>query len=58
VIERVSDRFGLDAQGLLGAHLVRYSGRRYKTEETLTIYRRFLAQIDRLVIAIDQLPVK
>ena len=58
VIERVSDLFGLDAEGLLGAHLVRYSARRYKTGETRSIYRNFLDEIDRLVTAIDQLRVE
>ena len=57
VIERVSDLFGLDAQGLLAAHLLRYASRRHKSEEILASYRRFLAEIDRLVIAIDQLRV-
>lgn len=56
-IERVADLFRLDAEGLLGAHLVRYSSRRYKAAELLEIYRRFLAEISRLVIAIDQLQV-
>jgi hypothetical protein len=57
VIERVSDSFGVDARGLLGAHLVRYSGGRYKADELLALYRRFLTELDRLVIAIDQLQV-
>ena len=57
MIHRVSDLFELDAQGLLGAHLVRYSARDYKPDEMLSIYRLFLAQVERLVIAIDQLPV-
>jgi hypothetical protein len=57
VIERVSDLFGLDAEGLLVAHLVRHPARRYKTGEILSIYRKFLGEIDRLVTAIDQLRV-
>jgi len=57
VIERVAELFGLDTQGLLVAHLVRYTGRRYTAEETLGLYRKFLAEIDTLVIAIDQLRV-
>ena len=56
-IERVSDLFRLDAQGLLGAHLVRQSARRYSAEEIVAITRRFLIQISRLVDAIDQLRV-
>jgi hypothetical protein len=57
VIERVADLFALDAQGLLGAHLVRYSGRRYSADEILPLYRKFLGEVDRLVTAIDQLRV-
>jgi hypothetical protein len=57
VIERVADLMKLDAQGLLVVYLVRYSGRRYKPEETIELYRKFLAEVDRLVIAIDQLRV-
>jgi hypothetical protein len=54
VIERVAEVFGLDAQGLLGPHLVRYAGGQQATMIP-GIYRAFLAQLDRLVIAIDQL---
>jgi len=57
VIERVADSLKLDAQALLAAHLVRYSGRRYKPEELTALYCKFLAEMDRLVIAIDQLRV-
>lgn len=57
VIERVSDLFRLDAQGLLVAHLVRYSGRKYGADEMDALYRKFLVEIDRLVVAIDQLSV-
>jgi hypothetical protein len=58
VIERVADLFGLDAQGLLVAHLVRQSGRKYKAEEITALYRRFLVEVDRLVNAIDGLQVE
>jgi hypothetical protein len=57
VIERLADLYRLDAEGLLGAHLVRYSSRRYKAEEIVAIYRKFLAEISRLVVAIDTLRV-
>lgn len=57
VIERIADLFKLDAQGLLGAHLVRTTRRRYKPEEILAVYRKFLAEADRLVTAIDALPI-
>jgi hypothetical protein len=57
LIEKVSNLYRLDAEGLLGAHLVRYSSRRYKADEIVAIYRKFLAEISRLVIAIDTLRV-
>ena len=59
VIERVADMYELDARGLLCAHLVRYSGEgAYKGEELAQMYRRFLVEVDRLVHAIDELPVR
>jgi hypothetical protein len=58
VIGRVAEVYELNAQHLLGQHLVRYSGRRYKPDEMELIYRRFLAEVDKLVIAIDQLQVR
>jgi hypothetical protein len=57
VIERLANLYGLDAQGLLGAHLVRYGGRRYTGEQILAICRSFLTEVDRLVNAIDELRV-
>jgi len=54
VIERVAEVFALDAQGLLSAHLVRYGPRR-PAAEIVRLYQRFLAEIDRLVGAIDRL---
>lgn len=59
VIERVADVYGLDARGLLVAHLVRYSGEgAYKGEELVSMYRKFLVEVDRLVLAIDELAVR
>ena len=55
VVERLSEMFGLDAQGLLSAHLVRYTSRRHKPAEILPLYQRFLLEIDRLIGAIDRL---
>ena len=55
VIERVADVFQLDAEGLLGAHLVRHGSRRPKGDEVLVTYRKFLHEVSRLVVAIDQL---
>lgn len=56
VIERVADVFGLEAQGLLAAHLARYGGKN-SPNEALAHYRAFLIQIERLTTAIDQLRV-
>lgn len=57
VIERVADLYQLDARGLLGAYLVRFSEKSYKDAELLDLYRRFLVEVDRLVQAIDSLHV-
>jgi hypothetical protein len=54
-VERVADLFQVDAQGLLVPHLVRYVGSGYSPAEIVTLFRKFLAELDRLVIAIDQL---
>ena len=43
--------------GVLGPHLMRYSHRRYKSDEILTLYRKFLVEMDRLVNAIDEMRV-
>jgi len=55
VIERVADLYRLEAQGLLAAHLARYAGLRPGTARPMT--RGFLAQIERLIVAIDELSV-
>ena len=55
VIQRVADLYQLDAQGLLSAHLFRYSTRRYKADEVLVLYHRFLAEVERLIGALDEL---
>ncbi len=57
VIERIADLYRLDAEGLLGADRVRYPARRYTADEIVAIYRKFLSELDRLVIAIDSLRV-
>ena len=57
VIERVADIFGLEAQGLLAAHLVRHGERRFKGAELTGHYRRFLVEVERLVNAIDEIRV-
>jgi predicted nucleotidyltransferase len=55
VIERVADVYHLDAQRLLAAHLFRYATRRHKTEEVLELYRGFLAEMERLIGALEEL---
>jgi hypothetical protein len=55
VIQRVADLYGLDAQGLLSAHLFRYATRRHKADEVHALYRRFLAEVERLIGALDEL---
>ena len=55
VAERVAELYGLEAQGLLSAHLVRFASRRHRREEILPLYRRFLVEIERLIGAIDRL---
>jgi len=57
VIERVADLFRLDAGGLLIPHLLRYSPRGTRRAEILPRYRKFLVELDRLITAIDELPV-
>ena len=56
-IERVADVFGLEAEGLLGAHLVRHGERHHKGADLLNHYRKFLVEVERLVNAIDEMRV-
>ncbi len=55
VVQRVSDVYGLQAEGLLGAYLVRYGERKFRTDEILPIYRKFLTEIDHLAQVINEL---
>jgi hypothetical protein len=57
VIERISDLFKLEPEALLGAYMVRYGSRRYRGNELITLYRKFLVEMERLVAAIDELRV-
>src|SRR5262249_42313077 len=57
VVERVADVHRLQPEGLLGAYLVRSGQRRYRGHELLTIYRKFLTEIERLVNVIDGMQV-
>src|SRR5207247_2459778 len=54
VVERVADVFKLDAGALLIPHMIRYGGRSPKGDEVAPQYRRFLAELDRLIAAIDE----
>jgi len=56
-IERLAQLYGLEAQGLLGAHILRYSSSRPPRDEVVATFRRFLTEIDRLVHAIDAMRV-
>lgn len=56
VVERVAEAYGLDARALLGAWLVRYT-RKSDGQDVKDLYRRFLAEIERLIGAIDTLRV-
>jgi hypothetical protein len=55
VIERVADVYHVDAQRLLAAHLFRYATRRHKSDEVLALYRGFLAEMERLIGALEEL---
>ena len=55
VIERVADLYHLDAQRLLAAHLFRRATRRDRTDEVLALYRGFLAEMERLIHALEEL---
>jgi hypothetical protein len=55
VVERVAYLFKLDAAALLIPHMLRYGGRKLGREELGPSYRRFLAEIDKLIGAIDEL---
>jgi hypothetical protein len=57
VIERLADLYKLDAQALLGPHLLRYSNRKPKFEVVQGLYRRFLSELDRLIAAVDEMRV-
>lgn len=55
VVERVSDVFKLDASSLLIPHMIRYGGRTPKRDEVAPQFRRFVAEIDRLIAGVDEL---
>ena len=56
VIERVADIYKLDAEALLGAHIARYAPRANR-EQVLARTLRFVAELDRLIAAIDELQI-
>jgi len=55
VVERIADVFRLDASSLLIPHMLRYGGKKPDRNEVGVQYRRFLAELDRLIAAIDEL---
>ncbi len=57
VIERVAEIHDLDAQALMGAHRLRAMRKHPGAEETRTIFKAFLAQVERLTSAVDVLHV-
>jgi hypothetical protein len=57
VTERLADLYQLDAAALLGPHMLRHSKRRMKSEEITALYRKFLVELDRLILAVDSLRV-
>jgi hypothetical protein len=54
VVQRVADLFHLDAQALLAAHMTRYS-QAGAEDDVPRRYARFMAEVDRLVSALDGL---
>jgi len=57
VIERLADIYRLNAQALLGPHVLRYSRQRPKFEVIQALYRGFLTELDRLIAAVDEMRV-
>src|SRR5207244_921574 len=57
VYERLAALYGLDPQGLIAAHLVRYSRRSWKLDEIRGHYLSFMNEIDRVVAILDDLRV-
>ncbi|MBI1795559.1 MAG: hypothetical protein HYR74_00750 [Candidatus Eisenbacteria bacterium] len=57
VIERVAEVFGLEAEGLLAAHVVRYAEHRHRGADLLAHYRKFMVEVESLVTAIDEMRV-
>jgi hypothetical protein len=57
VFHRVAEAFQLDATGLIVPHHLRHSGRPANRSEVLAHYLRFLAELDRLIDAIDELSI-
>lgn len=56
-IDRVAAAFALDGGALRGAHELRYPERTYTDAEARSRYRAFLVEIERLVAAVDRMPV-
>jgi hypothetical protein len=57
VVSRVATVFGVDETALLGPQRVRDAAKPPTPDESLAIQRRFLAEMNRLVTAVDAMPV-
>jgi hypothetical protein len=57
VIERVADLFGLPAEGLLGAYVMRYGAGRPRPSETRQRFLAFVLSVESLVTVLDGLPL-
>jgi hypothetical protein len=57
VYDRLAAIYGLDPQGLVSAHLVRYSTRSWKLEDIRAHYLRFMNEVARVVDVLDDLRV-
>jgi hypothetical protein len=58
VIERVASLYALDARALLIPHQLRSTRHRPGRDEMLAHYRTFLAELQRLIAAVDGLPAE
>ena len=58
VFEKVSDIYGLQGEGLLGAYAMRHEEKRPAADVVRSRYLAFLAELERLVGALDRLQVQ
>ena len=57
LVPRIAERFGLESAALLGAYRARHTDPARSADDTRSRFLGFLAEIERLVAAIDGLPV-